>query len=74
MLYDSLRSLKHPRAVQSSSLYLPVISTILWQLWVSYFNHGTDTVFPVADETLDKLAYKITSHITQLVHPNIPFD
>jgi hypothetical protein len=30
MLYDSLRSLKHSKAVQSSSLYLPVISTILW--------------------------------------------
>jgi hypothetical protein len=36
MLYDSLRFLKHPEAVKTSHIYIPIVSTILWQLWIQY--------------------------------------
>jgi hypothetical protein len=70
MLYNSLRCLNYPETVRTSGLYLPMLSTILWQLWIHYFNHGNDAAYPVSEETIEK----IVSPILQVVSPNIPFD
>lgn len=74
ILYDSLRYLKLPASMKHSRIYLPIISTILWQLWNLYWQHGNDNELPLTIKTVDKMTPRIVSHIEALLHPRIPFE
>ncbi|KAG0780152.1 hypothetical protein G6F16_012408 [Rhizopus arrhizus] len=65
----TLTSLKKPYWVRYCSKYIPIISTILWQQWNSYWSHGTENINPISTIDVNKSIPRIVSLIERLLHP-----
>lgn len=67
-LYKSIRKLQLPPNVCDAKYYFSGISTILYQLWIFYWQHGNDNPSTYPHSQLQPFSLRIITHIEQLFH------
>lgn len=68
-IYQSIRYLKVPRSVRLAERkkYFSVLSTTVYQLWIIYWQHGNDKLYPYPLSLLDTTFTRIITHIERLL-------